>query len=517
MALPKNVYKELENVVGSKNISENIGVLQAYSKQPFPPGLLGRKRPDAVVLPETIDDIQAVVKLANRYKFVYIPTGNYNWDVPRQDSTVIIDFKKMNKIIEIDEKNMYAVVEPGVTHAQLQAECMKRGLVCNSTWGGSPCSVLANTIFFGVGGLSYRFGYNRVLLSMEWVLPTGEIMKTGSLAMDGAGYFWPGGPGPDLRGLIRGFFGVSGGFGIITRIGVKLMPWPGPASFPVTGIAPNFETRFPADRFRFHLIRYPSLGELIDAMYAIGEAEIGVVLQRFPSSWFQWASARSKEEFWKGWESGYLQKAAENVIAVWLVGFSSKGQLDYEEKVVQHIIKKTGGEDIPQSDKLYRMVDPAWVGDWFQCGGSGRIMRPAGTHMIAMVGFDSIDHAVKVASRADEIRKDFDFMDDDNSDWICTYDFGWQGDAECLIYPEQNEYDMNKAMELAISGLKASLQDKTYTGLQIPETHPVLGPVYCNYHELLREIKKSLDPQNVSNPPNPIQVDETENSRNSSK
>jgi hypothetical protein len=158
------------------------------------------------------------------------------------------------------------------------------------------------------------------------------------------------------------------------------------------------------------------------------------------------------------------------------------------------------------------MVDPAWIGEWFQCGGSGRIMRPAGTHMIAMVALDSIDHSVKVAKRANEIRKDFDFMDDDENDWICTYDFGWQGDAECLILPEQNEYDMNKAMELAISGLKASLQDKTYTVLQLAETNPVLGPVYGNYHELLKKIKKALDPKNISNPPNPIQASFNSNS-----
>ncbi len=507
MALARNIYTALEKTLGPQNISDNIGVLQAYSRQPFPPGLLGRKMPDAVVTPESVEDVQAVVKLANRYKFAYIPMGNYNWDVPTQNNTVMVDFKKMNSIVTIDEKNMYAVVEPGVTHAQLQSECMKRGLVCNSTWGGSPCSVLANTIFFGVGGLSYRFGFNRVLLSMEWVLPTGELMKTGSEGTDGAGYFWPGGPGPDLRGLIRAFFGACGGLGIVTRIGVKLMPWPGPAKFPVTGVAPNFKTSFPDDRFSFHLIRYSSLEELIEAMYAIGEAEIAAVAQRLPNSWFQWFGARSKEEFFKGWESGYLQESAKNVIAVWLVGFSSKGQLEYEEKALQHIIKETGGEDIPRTDKLYKMIDPGCVGEWFQCGGSGRVMRPAGTHMIAMVALDSIDHSMKISRRADEIRKDFNFLDDDENDWICTYEFGWQGDAECLIYPEVTEHDMAKAMELAISGLKASIEDKTYTVLQLAETNPILGPVYGNYHELLKKIKKTLDPNNISNPPNPIKVD----------
>jgi hypothetical protein len=178
--------------------------------------------------------------------------------------------------------------------------------------------------------------------------------------------------------------------------------------------------------------------------------------------------------------------------------------------VLQHLIKKTGGEDIPQTDRLYKTVDPALIGDWFLCGNSGRIMRPAGTHMIAMVALDSIDHSAKVANRADQIRKDFDFMDSDKDDWVCTYDFGWQGDAECLILPEQTEDDMKKALDLAIAGLKASMEDKTYSVLQISDTHPVLGPVYGNYHELLKKIKKVLDPENVANPPNPIRVDETQ-------
>ena len=100
-------------------------------------------------------------------------------------------------------------------------------------------------------------------------------------------------------------------------------------------------------------------------------------------------------------------------------------------------------------------------------------------------------------------------MDSDKDDWVCTYDFGWQGDAECLILPEQTEDDMKKAMELAVAGLKTSIEDKTYSVLQVPDTHPVLGPVYGNYHELLKRIKKVLDPENVANPPNPIWVDET--------
>ncbi len=73
MALPPHVFKEIACAVGSHKVSEHLGVLQAYSKQPFPPGILGRKKPDAVVLPESISDVQAIVKLANRYTFTYFP------------------------------------------------------------------------------------------------------------------------------------------------------------------------------------------------------------------------------------------------------------------------------------------------------------------------------------------------------------------------------------------------------------------------------------------------------------
>ena len=514
MSLTKIAYQALEDIMGHENVTDDAAIMESYAKNPWPWGILGKRRPDAVVLPQVVEEVQSIYRLCNRYGFGVIPAGNYNWDVPLQGNAIVIDSKRMDKIIEINEKSMYAVVEPAVTHAQLSTEVMKKGLYCNCTLAGGPSSVVANNMFAGMGGSNYRAGYDRVHLAMEWVLPSGEILNVGSAGIAEAGWFWPEGPGPDFRGLIRGFFGVFGGFGMVTKLAVKLFHWPGARTFNCTGTSGKYRVEFPPERFRAHMIRYPNREKMIEGMYEIGKAEIGAAMQYVPPHFLCWLATPSKEEFWEKWEKGVFQKYAENVITLWLVGYSSRAQLAYEEKALQQIIEETGGEDVQAEDELMKHVDPALVApEFFRCGISGRVMRPAGTHFIAIVGDDSLDHALKLAKMGDEVRKDFtsDFMDDGNCDWICCHDFAWHADSECLIYPEITEEGMIKAGELAQAGIKKCIEEKIYSTLQATDTHPVLGPVYGNYHELLKKIKKFIDPNNIANPPNPIKVEEVKN------
>jgi hypothetical protein len=515
MGLTKIAFQALEDSVGPENITDDAAVMEAYAKNPWPWGILGKRRPDAVVLPKSVAEIQSIYRLCNRYGFGAIPAGNYNWDVPLQDNVIVIDPKRMDKVIEINTKSMYALVEPAVTHAQLSTEIMKKGLYCNCTFAGGPSSVVANNTFAGMGGANYRAGLDRVNLALEWVLPSGEILNVGSAGITGAGYFWPEGPGPDFRGLLRGFFGVLGGFGMVTKLAVKLFHWPGPRTFDCTGTSGKYRVEFPPERFRAHMVRYPTREQMIEGMYEIGKAEIGAAMQYFTPYMICFLATPSKEEFWEKWEEGLFQKYASNLITLWLVGYSSQAQLEYEEKVLQQIIEETGGEDVRAEDELSKLVDPALVApEFFRCGISGRIMRPVGTHFIAIIGDDSLDHALKLAKTGDEVRKDFAsyFMDDGDSDWINCHDFAWHADSECLIYPEITEEGMVKAGELAQAGIKKCIERKIYSVLQATDTNPVLGPVYGNYHELLKKIKKFMDPNNIANPPNPIRVEQIENS-----
>ena len=88
----------------------------------------------------------------------------------------------MNQLIEINEKNMYAVVEPYVTSAQLQAELFKRGLNTNMKGAGSQCSAMLR----GHGHLDQSMGADdRNHLAVEWVTPEGELVKMGSLGSVG--------------------------------------------------------------------------------------------------------------------------------------------------------------------------------------------------------------------------------------------------------------------------------------------------------------------------------------------
>ncbi len=126
---------------------------------------------------------------------------------------------------EIDEKHLYAVVGSGVIYSQLQEEAMKRGMYIIVGGGGSQVSAIANMIGDGWSPLSYRIGLpHRRILGTELVLPDGELVRLGSLAFQDDP-FWGEGPGPDLRGLLRGFTGHRGCLGIVTKMAIKLLPF----------------------------------------------------------------------------------------------------------------------------------------------------------------------------------------------------------------------------------------------------------------------------------------------------
>ena len=144
----------------------------------------------------------------------------------RPDS-LMLDLKRMDQIISIDEKNMTAVIQPHVSIARMQVDAMKRGL-----WNGgttlAPSSngLISNMIFNGIwqSALAYGPGY-KSLVNFKVVLPNGDIIDTGSRTMPGAGDFFWSGPGPDLKGVFE--WTAYGGLGVITEATVKLHRWVG--------------------------------------------------------------------------------------------------------------------------------------------------------------------------------------------------------------------------------------------------------------------------------------------------
>ena len=138
--LEKKVYEAFTKIVGERHISQDLAVMDTYAFQwcnEIESAQRGEEpqrfgvRPLAVVLPESTEQVQSIVKLCNEHDVTFkaFCTGMGPWAGVSDPRAIQIDLRRMNRIIEVDEKNMYAVIEPYVTNAELQSELFEFGLM----------------------------------------------------------------------------------------------------------------------------------------------------------------------------------------------------------------------------------------------------------------------------------------------------------------------------------------------------------------------------------------------------
>ncbi len=504
MGLSKEAYQALESIVGPENISDDPAICQSYIRGGYLTFIYDKDSylPACVILPENTKQVQEIVKVANRYRIPYIPFSTYYlaYCAPARPNTMMIDLKRMNKLVSIDEKNMYAIVEPYVSHSQLQKEAFKRGMYTISLGCGGQASVLANHLYSGLGPLGYRIGFcgSRRLLGVEWVLPDGEILRLGSPSILRE-YFWGEGPGPDLRGLLRGLLGHCGGLGVITKVAVKLFSWVPPAEAPLepTGITPKAALKLPSNRIKWYNVHYSSMKDMIDGMYEISKAEIGAMVHTVPPSWLYIPRTESGTDFSEKWTKE-KEKFREGFyfLRVLLVGFTSEKQLAYEERVLKEIASETGATRIGEG----RPFDRSWI-----IGSDSLVVfRIAGAEISPKFVFDSIDDAAKWLEAIAKLRDKqvpplYDIVD---AGWIHSNDLGHMAYGEFLVYYDSEDADV--AEEFETTCLEYDLKTKAYSACQNPGRHRTLGPKMGNYHLWLEKIKKTFDPNDVSNPPKPL-------------
>jgi (+)-pinoresinol hydroxylase len=184
----------------------------------------------AAVAPDSVEQVQKVVKIANAYKIpIYtVSTGKnlgYGGSAPTYSGSVVLDLKRMNRILEVDEKNAYALVEPGVSYFDLYRYIQEKGLklwidVPDPGWG----SPTGNSLDRGGGYLMPQFrNHFDAHCGMEVVLANGEVMRTGMGAMPGAKTWqqYKSGFGPWIDGIFS-----QSNFGVVTKMGFWLMPEP---------------------------------------------------------------------------------------------------------------------------------------------------------------------------------------------------------------------------------------------------------------------------------------------------
>jgi 4-cresol dehydrogenase (hydroxylating) flavoprotein subunit len=182
----------------------------------------------AVVQPESVEEIQEVVRIANRYRVPLWTHGTgrnngYGGPAPRVRGSVVVSLRRMNRVLEIDEECAYAVVEPGVRWFDLY-EAIKAGghelmlSIADLGWG----SVVGNTLDHGITYMPYGVDMG-MQCGMEVVLADGTLMRTGMGAMpdNRSWHVYKRGLGPTPDQLF-----MQSNFGIVTKMGVWLMPYP---------------------------------------------------------------------------------------------------------------------------------------------------------------------------------------------------------------------------------------------------------------------------------------------------
>jgi FAD/FMN-containing dehydrogenase len=217
------VYDELVRIVGKDFVSDHKEERYFYARDG---GLMPPHEPDFVVLPNTSEQIQQIVKLANREKVPIVPQGAglaLTGLVIPQRGGMVLDMKRMDRILEVNEQARYVVVEAGVTHGTLKNHLHRHHPHLRHSIPDSPptATVVANAVIHGQGRLSQQHGFNSDMVSgLEVILPTGELCRIGSCSVSPY-WFSKGPPLPDLSSLFLGWFGTTG---IITRLGLKLYP-----------------------------------------------------------------------------------------------------------------------------------------------------------------------------------------------------------------------------------------------------------------------------------------------------
>ena len=220
-ALTPEILKRLAAIVGEKYvIYGDAEKLEPYSHDEVPDPRY-RHMPEAVVRPRTAEEIAAVMKLANREHFPVTPrgagSGLSGGAVPVHGGVVLL-LDRMNRILEIDRRNLMIVVEPGVVTNDINEILQEHGLF----YPGYPmsletCFVGGNVAENAGGGKAVKYGVTgRYVTGLEVVTPTGEIVQLGGKRVkDVTGY--------DLIGLM---VGSEGTLGIFTKITLRLMPPP---------------------------------------------------------------------------------------------------------------------------------------------------------------------------------------------------------------------------------------------------------------------------------------------------
>ena len=457
MLMKNNLISELKKSLSSENVLTDIEERYAYAQDATNIRRI-KNLPDAVVFVENKEQVQKVVKLANKYKVPVICRGagtNVVGACTVEHGGIILNFSKMNKIIEINRENMTAVVEPGVVLGDLQKEVDKLGLFYPPDPLNLAVSTVGGSIAQSSGGAkSFKYGTTKdYVIDLLVVMANGEILRTGSKTIKNA-------TGYNLNTL---FVGSEGTLGIVVEATLKLIPKPQSKKV----LMAYFDT-------------------VKDAVHAVNS----IIEQRIYPATIDFMDKNAIQTVEKFYPANLLTNK-EAALIVEIDGFETS--MKYQESVIVEILKLQNAcaIQVSHNDEEYNRI---WTARRSSMGACAKLKPNVTTDDVIVPRENLSDLVLGIR----EICEKYNLT-------VCMVGHVGDGSVHPQIPVDYNDEDEYKRYKLA----KGEIYDLTAKlgGILSGEhgigsekrnyIHKVINSVALNY---MRQIKKTLDPNNILNP-----------------
>lgn len=461
------IQTELEDVVGRDNLSCSVSDRATYGVDYYWVGRMWEDRgqtppmPDWIVRPGSAQEVSKILKIANYYK---LPVNVWGGGSGSQGGALpmagglMLDMKRMNRLLEIDEISRTITAEAGMIFQQLEWYANERGYSCQHIPSCLTCGTIGGALGLrGIGIMSTKYGkIDDQCICMEVVLPNGDILQTLPVPKHAAG--------PDLNQI---FIGSEGSLGVITKATFKLFEQPESRQHRAF-LFPDMHSGYMAGRDIMQKLK-PSILRFFD------EAETASILRKI---------------------LGFEKKGC--FMNVTLEGL--KRIVDIEMEIVQEITARYGAEDLGSEygDKWYQnritFFYPGHIMDIPQMFGT---MDTAATY----ANIERIYWAMKKS-----INDRFPIVKyiSHSSHW---YEWGCMNYTRFIVEPEDVPQDPMEALRLHNQiwnvGVRAAMEnggvinDHHGIGLKLSR---LMKEQYGSAMQVLEGLKKSLDPQGLMNP-----------------
>lgn len=451
------LISDLKKSLSSCNVLDTLEERYAYAQDATNTKEI-KNLPDVVVFVENIEQVQNVVKLANKYKTPIICRGagtNVVGACSTEYGGVVLNFSKMNKILEINRENMTARVQPGVVLGDLQKAVENFGFFYPPDPSNLAVSTIGGSIAQSSGGAkSFKYGTTKdYVIDMKVVMANGEILQTGSNTIKNA-------TGYNLNTL---FVGSEGTLGIVVEATLKLIPKPESKKV----LMAYFDTVKAAVSAVNRIIEHRIFPATIDFM---DKNAIQTVEKFYPAN---------------------LLTDKEAALIIEIDGFECS--MDYQEKIIVDILNSSNASAIQAShnEEEYNRI---WTARRSSMGACAK-MKPNVTTDDVIVPRENLE---KLVLGIREICEKYNLA-------VCMVGHVGDGSVHPQIpidYSDEDEYQRYKLAKSEIYNLTAKLNgilsgEHGVGSLKREHINKVVNSVALDY---MRQIKKTFDPNNILNP-----------------